>query len=200
MFLLIMGPPGAGKGTQAKRIGEHYAIPAISTGDIFRAMRSLDTPLAKQVQQIMASGGYVSDEITNEVVATRLADADCERGFLLDGYPRTLQQVEYLDAQLGEIDRPLDAVISLVADADAVVGRLLKRAQTDGREDDTEETIRARQQIYVEQTAPLLEVYRDRGVLIEVDGLGPIDEVSGRLFAALDERATSADALVSDAS
>jgi adenylate kinase len=200
MFLLIMGPPGAGKGTQAKRIGEHYAIPAISTGDIFRAMRSLDTPLAKQVQQIMASGGYVSDEITNEVVATRLADADCERGFLLDGYPRTLQQVEYLDAQLGEIDRPLDAVISLVADADEVVGRLLKRAQTDGREDDTEETIRARQQIYVEQTAPLLEVYRDRGVLIEVDGLGPIDEVSGRLFAALDERAASADALVSDAS
>jgi adenylate kinase len=200
MFLLIMGPPGAGKGTQAKRIGEHYAIPAISTGDIFRAMRSLDNPQAQQVQQIMASGGYVSDEITNEVVATRLADADCERGFLLDGYPRTLQQVEYLDAQLGEIDRPLDAVISLVADADAVVGRLLKRAQTDGREDDTEETIRARQQIYVEQTAPLLEVYRDRGVLIEVDGLGPIDEVSGRLFAALDERATSADALVSDAS
>jgi adenylate kinase len=200
MFLLIMGPPGAGKGTQAKRIGEHYAIPAISTGDIFRAMRSLDTPLAKQVQQIMASGGYVSDEITNQVVATRLADADCERGFLLDGYPRTLQQVEYLDAQLGEIGRPLDAVISLVADADEVVGRLLKRAQTDGREDDTEETIRARQQIYVEQTAPLLEVYRDRGVLIEVDGLGPVDEVSGRLFAALDARATSADALVSDAS
>jgi adenylate kinase len=200
MFLLIMGPPGAGKGTQAKRIGEHYAIPAISTGDIFRAMRSLDTPLAKQVQQIMASGGYVSDEITNEVVATRLADADCERGFLLDGYPRTLQQVEYLDAQLGEIDRPLDAVISLVADADEVVGRLLKRAQTDGREDDTEETIRARQQIYVEQTAPLLEVYRDRGVLVEVDGLGPIDEVSGRLFAALDARASSVDALVSDAS
>ena len=200
MFLLIMGPPGAGKGTQAKRIGEHYAIPAISTGDIFRAMRSLDTPLAQQVQQIMASGGYVSDEITNEVVATRLADADCERGFLLDGYPRTLQQVEYLDAQLGGIGRPLDAVISLVADTDAVVGRLLKRAETDGREDDTEETIRARQQIYVEQTAPLLEVYRDRGVLIEVDGLGPIDEVSGRLFAALDARATSADALVSDAS
>jgi len=200
MFLLIMGPPGAGKGTQAKRIGEHYGIPAISTGDIFRAMRSLDTPLAQQVQQIMASGGYVSDEITNEVVATRLADADCERGFLLDGYPRTLQQVEYLDAQLGEIGRPLDAVISLVADTDAVVGRLLKRAQTDGREDDTEETIRARQQIYVEQTAPLLEVYRDRGVLIEVDGLGPIDEVSGRLFAALDARTTSADALISDAS
>ena len=200
MFLLIMGPPGAGKGTQAKRIGEHYAIPAISTGDIFRAMRSLDTPLAKQVQQIMASGGYVSDEITNEVVATRLADADCGSGFLLDGYPRTLQQVEYLDAQLGQIGRPLDAVISLVADTDEVVGRLLKRAQTDGREDDTEDTIRARQQIYVEQTAPLLEVYRDRGVLIEVDGLGPIDEVSERLFAALDARAASADTLVSDAS
>ena len=200
MNIILLGPPGAGKGTQAKRIGEHYAIPGISTGDIFRAMRSLDTPLAQQVQQIMASGGYVSDEITNEVVATRLADADCERGFLLDGYPRTLQQVEYLDAQLGGIGRPLDAVISLVADTDAVVGRLLKRAETDGREDDTEETIRARQQIYVEQTAPLLEVYRDRGVLIEVDGLGPIDEVSGRLFAALDARATSADALVSDAS
>ena len=200
MFLLIMGPPGAGKGTQAKRIGEHYQIPAISTGDIFRAMRSLETPLARQVQQIMASGGYVSDEITNEVVATRLADADCERGFLLDGYPRTLQQVEYLDTQLAEIGRPLDAVVSLVAETDEVVGRLLKRAHTDGREDDTEETIRARQQIYAEQTAPLLEVYRERGVLVEVDGLGPIDEVSSRLFAALDARASSADALVGDPS
>ncbi len=188
MHMLIMGPPGAGKGTQAERIGQHYAVPAISTGDIFRAMKDADTALARQVQEIMATGGYVSDDITNEVVGTRLAESDCAAGFLLDGYPRTLQQVGHLDLVLGELARPIDAVVSLLADADEVVSRLLKRAQTDGRADDNEETIRARQQIYAEQTEPLLRVYRDRGLLVEVDGLGEVDEVSARVFAALDER------------
>jgi adenylate kinase len=128
----------------------------------------------------------VSDEITNEIVKDRLAQSDCDAGFLLDGYPRTLQQVETLDNYLAEADRPLDAVISLVADTDEVVARLLKRAEIDGRADDNEETIRVRLQVYAEQTEPLLEVYRSRGVLVEVDGLGPIDEVSERVFAALD--------------
>jgi adenylate kinase len=194
MRLLIMGPPGAGKGTQAKLIAEHYGVPAISTGDIFRAMKTSDTPLARQVRAIMESGGYVSDEITNEIVQDRLAQGDCATGFLLDGYPRTLQQVRTLDDYLAETERPLDAVISLLADIDEVVARLLKRAEIDGRSDDNEETIRVRMQVYAEQTEPLLDVYRSRGLLVEVDGLGPIDEVSERVFAALDahrERRTS---------
>ena len=186
MRLLIMGPPGAGKGTQASRIAEHYRIPAISTGDIFRAMKHADTPLARQVREIMESGGYVSDEITNEIVKDRLARPDCQKGFLLDGYPRTLQQVQTLDDYLAETNRPLDAVISLLADTDEVVARLLKRAAIDGRSDDNEETIRVRLQVYTEQTEPLLDVYRTRGVLVEVNGLGEIDEVSERVFAALE--------------
>ena len=191
MRLLIMGPPGAGKGTQAARIAEHYGIPAISTGDIFRAMKTADTPLAHQVREIMDSGGYVSDEITNQIVAERLAEADCVRGFLLDGYPRTPAQVETLDAYLASRGEALDAVISLVADEDEVVGRLMKRAQTDGRADDREETIRVRQHVYAEQTAPLLETFAERGLLVEVDGLGAMDEVAERLFAALDEHSRS---------
>ncbi|HEX5906228.1 MAG TPA: adenylate kinase [Propionibacteriaceae bacterium] len=186
MRLLIMGPPGAGKGTQATRIADHYRTPAISTGDIFRAMKPADTPLARQVREIMESGGYVSDEITNEIVKDRLAKPDCQEGFLLDGYPRTLQQVQTLDDYLAETNRPLDAVISLLADTDEVVARLLKRAIIDGRSDDNEDTIRVRLQVYAEQTEPLLDVYRSRGLLVEVNGLGEIDEVSERVFAALE--------------
>jgi len=186
MRLLIMGPPGAGKGTQAKLIAEHYGIPPISTGDIFRAMKNADTPLARQVRAIMESGGYVSDEITNEIVKDRLAQSDCQAGFLLDGYPRTLQQVRTLDDYLAETERPLDAVISLVADTEEVVARLLRRAETEGRSDDNDETIRVRLQVYAEQTEPLLDVYRSRDLLVEVNGLGEIDEVSDRVFAALD--------------
>ena len=186
MQLLIMGPPGAGKGTQAKLVAEHYEIPAISTGDMFRAMKTSDRPLARQVRAIMESGGYVSDEITNEIVKDRLARSDCDAGFLLDGYPRTMQQVQTLDDYLAETDRALDAVLSLVADTDEVVARLLRRAEIEGRSDDSEETIRVRLQVYAEQTEPLLEVYRPRGLLVEVDGLGEIDDVSERVFAALD--------------
>jgi adenylate kinase len=188
MQLVIMGPPGAGKGTQAKLIAEHYGIPAISTGDIFRAMKTADTPLARQVREIMESGGYVSDEITNAIVADRLAQPDCDGGFLLDGYPRTLQQVQTLDDYLAESKRPLNAVISLLADIEEVVAQLLRRAVIDGRSDDNEETIRVRLQVYAEQTEPLLEVYRARGSLVEVDGHGDVQEVSERIFAALEAR------------
>jgi adenylate kinase len=188
MRLLIMGPPGAGKGTQAQRVAEHYEIPAISTGDIFRAMKTSDTPLARQLRAIMDSGGYVSDEITNAIVAERLTEIDCAAGFLLDGYPRTLQQVEALDDFLASSGQSLDGVISLLADLDEVVDRLLKRAEIEGRSDDTAETIRRRQAIFARETEPLLEVDRDRSLLVEVDGLGAIDEVSARLFAALDSR------------
>lgn len=188
MRLLIMGPPGAGKGTQARRVSEHYGIPAISTGDMFRAMKTSDTPLARQLRAIMESGGLVSDEITNAVVAERLTQPDCAAGFLLDGYPRTLQQVQALEDFLATTRESLDAVISLQADVDEVVDRLLKRAEIEGREDDTADTIRRRQLIFAQETEPLLDVYRSRGLLVEVDGLGAIEEVSARLFAALDSR------------
>lgn len=190
MRLLIMGPPGAGKGTQAKGIADHYGIPAISTGDIFRGISKADdataTPLAKQVKQIMLSGDYVSDDITNQIVAERLAESDATNGFLLDGYPRTAGQVGALDDMLAAAGHKLDAVVSLDADQDELVDRLLKRAQTEGRADDNEETIRKRQQVYAEETADLIRVYGDRGLLVSVNGLGDIDEVSQRIFSALD--------------
>ena len=192
MRLLIMGPPGAGKGTQAKLIGEHYEIPAISTGDIFRANVRDQTPLGVEVQRIMAAGGYVSDEITNAIVADRLTHPDVERGFLLDGYPRTVDQVEALDAVLDEQGHPLDAVVSLEAEIDDVVVRLLRRAEIEGREDDTEEAIRVRQVKYLEETSPLLELYADRGLLVAVDGLGTVEEVSTRVFEALDRHSDQA--------
>ncbi|MFP5283899.1 MAG: adenylate kinase [Actinomycetes bacterium] len=186
MRLLIMGPPGAGKGTQARLISAHYEIPAISTGDIFRAAVAEGTPLGRQAQQIMAAGGYVSDEITNGIVADRLQHEDCGRGFLLDGYPRTVAQVEALDAILGADNHDLDAVVCLTADVEEVVVRLLRRAEIEGRADDTADAIRVRLKTYADETAPLLQIYRDRGLLVEVDGLGPVDEVSSRIFSALD--------------
>jgi len=192
MRLLIMGPPGAGKGTQAKLIGEHYGIPAISTGDIFRANVRDRTPLGLEVQRIMAAGGYVSDEITNAIVADRLTHPDVERGFLLDGYPRTVDQVEALDAVLDDQGHRLDAVISLEAEINEVVARLLRRAEIEGREDDTEEAIRVRQVKYLEETSPLLELYADRGLLVGVNGLGTVEEVSARVFEALDRHSDQA--------
>lgn len=183
MRLLILGPPGAGKGTQAARIAENLEIPAISTGDIFRANIKNETELGLQVKEILASGGYVSDEVTNAIVADRLQQDDCAGGFLLDGYPRTLAQVAALDEMLD--GTPLDRVLELTVDEDAVVARLLKRAETEGRSDDSEEVIRERMAIYHRETKPLSDTYRDRGLLVEVDGLGEVDEVTSRILAAL---------------
>jgi adenylate kinase len=184
MRLIIMGPPGAGKGTQATRIAEKYAIPAISTGDIFRANIKNRTELGQQVEAILASGGYVPDEVTNEIVSDRLTWDDAANGFLLDGYPRTTGQVDFLDGALG--DHPLDGVVQLTVDEDAVVERLLKRASVDGRSDDTEDVIRDRQALYTTETAPLLALYRERGLVAEVDGMGEVDEVTTRLVEAID--------------
>lgn len=185
MRLIILGPPGAGKGTQAARLAEHLGIPAISTGDIFRSNIKNGTPLGKQVQAILASGGYVPDEVTNAIVRDRLHEDDARGGFLLDGYPRTQAQVAELDAMLAADDQALDAVLELTVDTDEVVGRLLKRAEIEGRIDDTEDVIRRRQQVYVDETAPLAAVYRDRGLLRQVDGMGDVDTVTKRLEAAL---------------
>jgi adenylate kinase len=185
MRLIILGPPGAGKGTQAARIAEHYGIPAISTGDIFRANITNETELGTQVKEILAAGGYVSDEITNAIVADRLAQDDCAPGFLLDGYPRTLAQVDALDAMLAEHGSRLDRVLELVVDDEVVVARLLKRAEIEGRADDTEEVVRERMAIYHRETRPLSDTYRERGLLVEVHGEGEVDEVTERVIAAL---------------
>ncbi|NIJ05262.1 adenylate kinase [Frigoribacterium faeni] len=184
-LLLIVGPPGAGKGTQATRIAETFGIPAISTGDIFRANVKDETELGLKVKAILDAGDYVPDSLTNELIGDRLAQRDAEAGFLLDGYPRTVQQVEFLDEFLGGRGKALAAVVQLVADRDEIVERLRRRALEQGRSDDTEEAIRHRQDVYLRETAPLIETYRDRGLLVEVDGLGSIDEVATRIDEAL---------------
>jgi adenylate kinase len=186
--LLIVGPPGAGKGTQAEILASTFGIPAISTGDIFRANIKAGTPLGLQVQEIVAGGGYVPDSLTNAIVQDRLHQADAADGFLLDGYPRTADQVIELDRILGETGAQLDAVVQLVADKDEVVARLLKRAAEQGRADDTEEVIRHRQDVYLEQTEPLIAAYTARGLVAEVDGLGTVDEVAARVLNALAAR------------
>lgn len=183
--LVILGPPGAGKGTQAARIAAHLGIAAISTGDIFRAHLRERTPLGRQVRAIVDAGGYVSDDLTNAIVRGRLAQPDAARGFLLDGYPRTPGQVAELDAILAFEDRTLDAVIELVADTDAVVDRLLRRARTEGRADDTEPVIRRRLEIYAEQTAPLTRHYAERELLVRVDGTGAVEEVTTAILSTL---------------
>jgi adenylate kinase len=186
MRLIIMGPPGAGKGTQAKYIAEHFKIPAISTGDIFRANVTKGTPLGVEAKRYMDAGEYVPDQVTNLMVRNRIDEPDAEPGFLLDGYPRTLAQVEELDGMITFTGHKLDAVVVLTVDQDEIVSRLLQRAQVEGRADDTEDVIRRRQEVYVEQTEPLIEVYRSRGLLVEVDGMGEVDEVKARIFDALD--------------
>jgi adenylate kinase len=186
MRLILMGPPGAGKGTQAKFVAERYGIPAISTGDIFRANVTQGTPLGLEAKRYMDAGEYVPDEVTNLMVRNRIDEPDAERGFLLDGYPRTLAQVEELDGMIKFTGHRLDAVVVLTVDPDEIVQRLVQRAEVEGRTDDTEDVIRRRQEVYAEQTAPLIEVYRDRGLLIEVDGMGEVDEVTARILDALE--------------
>ena len=186
-----MGPPGAGKGTQARFVADHFGVPAISTGDIFRANVSQNTPLGVEAKGYMDAGEYVPDEVTNRMVRNRIDEEDARPGFLLDGYPRTLAQVTELDGMIGFTGHQLDAVVVLTVDPEELVQRLLQRAQTDGRTDDTEDVIRRRQEVYSEQTEPLIGVYRERGILIEVDGMGEVDDVTARIFAALDAIAQS---------
>lgn len=187
MRMLIMGAPGAGKGTQAKLIANHYRMPAISTGAIFRANIAAKTPLGKRVDQLISGGDFVPDVITTAVVAKRLIENDAADGWLLDGYPRTTDQVEALDIILDDQKQHIDAVLSLEVNEDLLVDRLVKRASIEGRADDNEETIRRRMEVYKAETEPLMAIYRERGMLVSVDGEGSVDEVAERIFAVLDK-------------
>ncbi len=185
MKLLIMGAPGAGKGTQASALAAAYGVPAISTGDIFRANIKAATPLGVQVKELIDAGEYVPDDITEAIVADRLSEPDCESGFLLDGFPRTMHQVHFLDRHLASQGGNLDAVVSLLVEPNVLVTRLLDRAAKEGRADDNEDTIRRRMEVYAGQTAPLLFHYESKGLLVEVDGSGTVDQVRQRMLAAV---------------
>jgi len=185
MRVVLMGPPGAGKGTQAVVLAERLAIPHVSTGDIFRANVSQGTPLGVEAKRYMDAGEYVPDSVTNAMVRDRLAQPDAAAGFLLDGYPRTVAQVDELAGILAEQGTSLDHVVELTVDVDEVVSRLLKRAAEQGRSDDTEDIIRRRLEVYFEQTAPLTAAYQSQGLLVQVDGMGAVDEVSARVLGAL---------------
>lgn len=189
--LLLIGTPGAGKGTQAQRLSETFGIPAISTGDIFRHNVKNETELGKLAKAYMDRGEYVPDSLTNDLVRDRLLQADAADGFLLDGYPRTADQVAELDDILAEKSQHLDAVVMMSADVDEVVRRLLNRAIEQGRADDTEDVIRHRLEVYEEQTAPLISVYAARDLVITVDGLGEVSDVTDRIVDALNKRGIS---------
>ncbi|KWX03740.1 adenylate kinase [Carbonactinospora thermoautotrophica] len=212
MRIVLVGPPGAGKGTQAQFIASHLSIPKISTGDIFRANVSQGTPLGQEAKKYMDAGDLVPDEITIAMVKDRLAQDDAVDGFLLDGFPRNVRQAEVLDEMLLEMDTKLDVVLELVVDDDEVVRRLSGRrtcrkcnhvwhvdfdpptkpgvcdhcgGELFQRDDDREETIRHRLEVYQEQTAPLIGFYAERGVLVGIDAAGPVDEVTERAITAL---------------
>jgi len=186
--LLIVGPQGSGKGTQGVLVAETFGVPAISTGDIFRAAVKSGSDLGEQVSEIIQAGNLVPDELTSAVVAERLAQADASEGFLLDGYPRNLGQVADLDAFLSGRGEAIDAVIELQVPRDESIDRLTRRAFEQGRTDDTEEVIANRLAIYERETAPILEVYRERGTVDEIDGVGSLEEITDRIIAALEAR------------
>ena len=192
--LLLIGPPGAGKGTQASLLAEHFGVPAISTGDIFRENVKNETPLGVEAKGFMDRGEYVPDSLTNALVKDRISQPDAQEGFLLDGYPRTIDQVHQLDGFLDEMGKKLDVVVQLTADTEELIRRLSKRAQEQGRTDDTPEVIRRRQEVYEEQTAPLIDVYVSRSLVAKINGLGEISDVTGRIIEALEARGLTPDA------
>jgi adenylate kinase len=177
--LVLVGPPGAGKGTQAAVLSEKLGVPHISTGDLFRAHISNESELGQEVKRYLDAGDLVPDSVTNEMVRQRLSEADAKQGFLLDGFPRNVAQAEVLAKLLAGDGHSLDAAVELRVPEDELVKRLLAR----GRADDTEDVIRNRQQVYRKETAPLLDFYRDK--LLTVDALGDVDDVTARVLAAL---------------
>ena len=186
--ILLIGPPGAGKGTQAALLAQHFGIPAISTGDIFRENVRNETPLGLEAKAFMDRGEYVPDSLTNALVRDRLNQEDAVAGFLLDGYQRTIDQVEELDDILEETEKKLDVVVQLTADSEELLRRLSGRAQEQGRSDDTPEVIKRRLDVYEEQTAPLIDIYASRSLVAKVNGLGEIADVTNRIIEVLDAR------------
>ena len=186
MNLLLLGPQGSGKGTQAKRIAEAYDLAHVASGDMFRAAIAAGTPLGRRVEPLLAAGSLVPDELTIEVIRERLAQEDAREGFVLDGFPRTMAQARALDQLLAEIGRELTVVLALHVSDAVSFERLLRRAQEEGRVDDTPETIARRLAIYHEQTEPLIEYYRAQDRLVPIDGEGTVNEVFAQIEAALD--------------
>ena len=182
MRLVLVGPPGAGKGTQAEQMAKRLDVPHISTGDLFRANLKQETELGLEAKRYMDAGDLVPDEVTVGMVRDRLGDPDTTDGFILDGFPRTSAQARSLNEILGEKDLTLDAVVEFAVDDEEVVQRLLAR----GRSDDNEDVIRNRQQVYRDETAPLLDFYADR--VVQVDAVGEVNEITERVFSALDKR------------
>ena len=190
--ILLIGPPGAGKGTQAIELSAAFGIPAISTGDIFRHNVKNETPLGLQAKAFMDAGDNVPDSLTNDLITDRLEDPDCSNGFLLDGYPRTPDQVRHLDEFLASHNTALDVVVQLVADPDVVVERLRLRATEQGRSDDDEAVVRHRLEVYQEQTAPLIDIFTSRNLVAPIDGIGEISGVTQRIMSALAGRGITA--------
>jgi adenylate kinase len=187
MRIVFLGPPGAGKGTQCVRVVQHYEMPHISTGDMLRQAIQEGTPLGQRAKSYLDQGQLVPDDVIVDVVCHRLDQPDCQRKFLLDGFPRTIAQAEALDAYLTRHDRPLAASLQLIADDEEVRRRLLARAAKEGRSDDTPETINERLRVYQQQTQPLVDYYRQRGIHHEINGVGTPDEVFARVHACLED-------------
>lgn len=183
--IVLLGAPGAGKGTQAQLLVENLGVAHISTGDMLRAAVAARTPVGLRAKEIMDAGKLVSDEIVIGIASERLAEDDCQKGFILDGFPRTGAQAEALDALLDKLGVAIDVCLALTVDTEEVVARLLKRAELEGRADDNEETIRERMRVYDAQTAPLLDYYRQRDLVVEVSGMGTIEEIADRIAGAL---------------
>ncbi len=185
MNLIFMGPPGAGKGTQAKILIEKFGIPQISTGDILRAAIKGGTSLGLEAKKFIDAGELVPDSVVIGIVEERIREADCEKGFLLDGFPRTTPQAEALDAMLQKMGRKIDHAVNLAVPDEEVIQRLLDRAVKEGRSDDTEPVIRNRIKNYNDQTRPLIDFYRNKGLLKEVNGLGELSAITERILGAL---------------
>jgi adenylate kinase len=183
--IVLLGAPGAGKGTQAATLRDRFSIPHISTGDMLRAAVAAGTPVGLKAKAVMAAGELVSDELVIGIARDRLSESDCEPGFILDGFPRTLGQAEALDALLAQLGTPLDCCLALTVDIEEIVPRLLKRAELEGRADDNEESIRKRMSEYEQKTAPLLEHYKGQNLVVEVSGMGSIEQVAERIGEAL---------------
>jgi adenylate kinase len=186
MRLVLLGPPGAGKGTQAVRLAKDFSCAVVSTGDIFREHVAEGTPLGRTAQEYMDSGDLVPDEVVISMVMERIAEDDCAKGFVLDGFPRTVAQAEALDRGLESAGTPLSAALDFEIDEEELFRRLAGRSATLHRSDDTEQTIRHRLEVFAKKTRPLVDHYERRGLLVRVDSIGPVDEVTGRILRDLE--------------